>query len=98
MKLIALVALSIMFDGVRTTLPIGEAVTGLGEVDVAQLKALGAIADVDEARADAKAAEKAQADAMKEFANARQAVQAKAAAVEAPAPAAKATAATKVTA
>jgi hypothetical protein len=85
MKLIALVAVLVVIDGVRTTIPVGEAVTGLGEVDVAQLKALGAIADVDEDRADAKAAEKAQADAMKEFATARQAVQAKAAAVEAPA-------------
>ena len=86
-KLIALVAIAMahVVDGqtVRTTVQPGEEVVGLNAVDIADLKACGAIEDTEETEALTKKEQKAEQAAAKEFANARKAVQAQQAAVEA---------------
>ena len=86
-KLIALVAIAVahVVDGKteRTTVQPGEEVVGLNAVDIADLKACGAIQDTEEADALAKKDQKAEQAAAKEFANARKAVQAAQAAIEA---------------
>ena len=84
-KLIALVAVAIMTDGVRTMVQPGEEVIGLNKVDIADLKACGAIEDVAEAQTSQAKDATAEKLAAKEFADARQAVQATQAAIEAPA-------------
>ena len=83
-KLVALVAIAVGVGLERITFQPGEEVTGLNAVDIADLKACGALGDV--AEADAARAKDAKADkaAAKEFADARNAVQASDAAREAP--------------
>lgn len=83
MKLIALVAIAVLVDGVRTIIEPGEEVTGLNKVDIADLKASGSIEDQDEKEAAAKKDEQLDKKAAKEFADARKAVQASQAAIEA---------------
>ena len=85
MKLIALVAVAMMVKGERATIQPGEEVTGLNKVDIADLKACGAIEDQDETAELEKKQEAAEKKAAKEFADARRAVQASQAAIEAPA-------------
>ena len=84
MKLIALVAIAVLVDGVRTIIEPGQEVTGLNKVDIADLKASGSIEDQDEKEAAAKKDEQLEKKAAKEFADARKAVQASQAAIEAP--------------
>lgn len=85
MKLIARVTVEVYVKGVRTHFAVGDEVTGLGKVDIADLKAVGAIEDTDEtAKADKQdAADEKKAG--KEFEDAKKAVQASQAAIEAPA-------------
>lgn len=85
MKLIARVTVEVYVKGVRTQFAVGDEVTGLGKVDIADLKAVGAIEDTDEtAKADKQdAADEKKAG--KEFEDAKKAVQASQAAIEAPA-------------
>lgn len=85
MKLIALVAVAAIINGVRTQFQPGEEVTGLNKVDIADLKACGAIEDLAEAEAAQAKDAKAEKLAAKEFENARKAAQATVAAIEAPA-------------
>ena len=85
MKLIALVAVVTGAGDNRKSIPPGEEVTGLNEVDIADLKACGAIEDADELAEHAKKDARAEKAAAKEFAEARKAVQASQAAIEAPA-------------
>lgn len=84
-KLIALVAIAVMAEGVRATIAPGQEVTGLNKVDIADLKACGAIEDVTALEAARAKDTKAQKAADKDFADARKAVQASQAAIEAPA-------------
>ena len=85
MKLIALVALALIIQGVRVTVQPGEEVTGLNKVDIADLLASGSIEDTDETAAQDKKDAVAEKKADKEFQDARKAVQASQAAIEAPA-------------
>lgn len=86
-KLIALVAIAVahVVDGEtrRTVVQPGEEVLGLGPVDIAELKACGALQDADEEQAQARQAQKAEQAAAREFASARKAVQAAQAELEA---------------
>lgn len=89
-KLIALVAIAMSIgegaERERITVEPGDEVVGLNPVDVADLKACGAIQDTEEAEALAKKDQKAEQNAAKEFAQARKAVQAAHAAQDAVVP------------
>ena len=85
MKLIAIVAVALIVGTERITFQPGEEVTGLNKVDIADLKACGAIEDVAEAEAAQAKDAKLEKAAAKEFSDARKAVQASQAAIEAPA-------------
>ena len=84
-KLIAVVAVAMLVDGVRKEYQPGEEVPDLCAVDAAELKRIGAVYDEDELLASQKAADRSDKSAGKEFAAARKAIQATTAAVEAPA-------------
>ena len=84
MKLIALVAIAMMVNGVRTLLPAGAEVKGLSQVDIDALKLSGSIEDREEVAQDAKADVRAQAEADAAFQAAREAVQARQASIEVP--------------
>lgn len=83
-KLVALVAIAVGVGLERITFQPGEEVTGLNAVDVADLKACGALEDVGEAEAARAKDAKLEKAAAKEFAEARKAVQASDSAREAP--------------
>ncbi len=83
MKLIALVAVVVGAGVDRVTVQPGEEVTGLNAVDIADLKACGAIEDAEEVEEAAKKDARRDKAAGKEFADARKAVQASQAAIEA---------------
>lgn len=76
-KLIALVAVLTLVDGVRTTLEPGAEVTGLSAHDEAELKRMGAVQDTDELAADKRLATSLESKAAKEFAQAKKLEQAK---------------------
>jgi hypothetical protein len=87
MKLIALVPVVVLLDGARKIFEPGEEVTGLNEVDIAELKKSGCIEDQQDVAKANKADAKAEADADAEFAAARAAVLARQESTEASAPA-----------
>lgn len=70
-KLIALVAVLTVIDGVRTTFQPGDEVTGLDAIDAQELKRVGAVQDQDDLAADEKAAAASEARSKREFAAAR---------------------------
>ncbi|MFM9881204.1 MAG: hypothetical protein ACKVOO_12440 [Burkholderiaceae bacterium] len=76
MKLIALITVAVLIDGVRTTFAAGEQVTGLSSHDITALKACGAVVCEEEQVAEQRKADKQAKAIGKEFADARQAVQA----------------------
>ena len=84
MKLIALVAVVVGAGDNRKTVQPGEEVTGMNAVDIADLKACGAIEDAEEVEEAAKKDARREKAAGKEFAEARKAVLASQAAIEAP--------------
>ena len=86
MKYIALVAVAVLLDGARKIFEPGEEVTGLHEVDIAELKKSGCIEDQQDVAKANKADAKAEADADAEFAAARATVLARQESTEAPAP------------
>lgn len=81
-KLIAVVAIALLLDGVRTVVQPGEEVTGLHSSDAKDLKRMGAVQDEDEVRADQKTAASVEKAAAAEFSKARKTVQAAQAAIE----------------
>lgn len=90
--LIALVAVVVLVDGVRSTIAPGEPVTGLHKHDEDALIACGSVEDRTAMAEDAKADAKAQAAADAEFQAAREAVIARAETIAAPPAEAAATA------
>lgn len=86
MKLIALVAIAVMVDGVRTLIEPGAEVKGLSEVDAEALLASGSIEDRAEAEKAAKKEAKAVEQSNAEFEAARANVQAQQESIEVPAP------------
>ncbi|MBK7314931.1 hypothetical protein [Candidatus Aalborgicola defluviihabitans] len=79
-KLIALVAVLIVVDGVRTTINPGEEVIGLNALDEAELTRIGAVQDTDKLAADDKAAVSAEKKAAQDYARERKLETAKTAA------------------
>lgn len=75
-KLIAVVPVLMLVDGVRTEIQPGEEVTGLSPHDKAELLRVGAIKDEAAEAAGAKGAAAEEKKAAQEFAKARKAVQA----------------------
>lgn len=75
-KLIAVVAVLMLVDGVRTEVQPGEEVTGLNPHDKAELLRVGAVKDEAVEAADVKSAAADEKKAAQEFAKARKAVQA----------------------
>jgi hypothetical protein len=85
MKLIALVAIAVMVDGVRTLIEPGAEVKGLSEVDAEALLASGSIEDRAETEKAAKKEAKAVEQSNTEFEAARANVQAQQQSIEVPA-------------
>jgi hypothetical protein len=79
-KLIAVVAIATLVDGVRAVIQPGEEVTGLSALDAQDLKRAGAVQDADELAADEKTAAGAERKASQEYSKARKLELAKAAA------------------
>jgi hypothetical protein len=73
-KLIALVTVAILVDGVRTEFAPGSELPELPEHDVKELKRVGAVEDVTETAAVDKATAKADARAGADFQAERQAI------------------------
>lgn len=70
-KLIAISAVALLVDGVRTTIQPGEEVTALNALDEHELKRIGAVQDQDDLAADQKAAAASEVRAKREFTAAR---------------------------
>ena len=75
-KLIALVAVALLLDGVRTEIAAGEPIPdgALSEHDITELKKMGSIEDQDEVAAAEKSQNRADAAANADFEKERKAV------------------------
>ena len=81
-KLIAVVAVATLVNGVRTVIQPGEEVTGLSTMDAEDLKRAGAVQDADDLAAEDKAMAAELRKSNQDFSRARKLELAKAAAAD----------------